>query len=176
LNQEAITYPPNGANGSIFVFISIADSTLAATNIHELKTEVMKNQIRVQEVGHTLSVPLSFRNINKAWLWYTHVFGAKENVRFTDNHNRIIYAELLIGDSMVFLTPASMNNDLPLLSSEDHRRRWLHIYVDNVDDTIDNAIDFGAFLAQPPANYSYGERCGCIIDPFGYNWVLAMHI
>ena len=136
----------------------------------------MKSDLRVQEVGHTISAPLTFKNINKAYLWYTHIFGAKENVRFADSDHRINYAELWIGDTMLFLTPREAGDHLPLLADENQKEKWLHIYVSNVDDIIDQAVETGAFLAEPPKDYPNGERCGAIIDPFGYHWVLAMHI
>jgi PhnB protein len=49
----------------------------------------------------------------------------------------------------------------------------LHIYVEDVDATVDRAVAAGAKLVRPVADQFYGDRSGGIEDPFGHKWYFA---
>ena len=52
----------------------------------------------------------------------------------------------------------------------------IHIHVDNADAVIQQAVDAGAALEVPPSDAFYGERSGCVRDPFGHRWNIGHHI
>jgi hypothetical protein len=52
----------------------------------------------------------------------------------------------------------------------------IHIHVDNADAVIQSAVDAGATVEMPPKDHFYGERSGCIRDPFGHRWSIGHHI
>ena len=52
----------------------------------------------------------------------------------------------------------------------------IHLHVDNADQTIDRALAAGATLETPPRDQFYGERSGCIRDPFGHRWNIGHHL
>lgn len=49
----------------------------------------------------------------------------------------------------------------------------LHIYVEDVDATVDQAVVAGAKLIRPVADQFYGDRAGGIEDPSGHQWYFA---
>ena len=49
----------------------------------------------------------------------------------------------------------------------------LHIYVEDVDATIDRAVAAGAKLVRPIKDEFYGDRSGGLEDPFGHHWFFA---
>jgi len=49
----------------------------------------------------------------------------------------------------------------------------LHIYVEDVDATIDRAVAAGAKLVRPVADQFYGDRAGGVEDPSGHHWYFA---
>ena len=50
------------------------------------------------------------------------------------------------------------------------------IYRDNVDAAWKQALDAGGIVHVPLADQFWGDRTGCIEDPFGHKWWLAQHI
>jgi catechol 2,3-dioxygenase-like lactoylglutathione lyase family enzyme len=44
------------------------------------------------------------------------------------------------------------------------------------DAIIARALEAGATLEVPPADHFYGERSGCVRDPFGHRWNIGHHI
>ena len=51
----------------------------------------------------------------------------------------------------------------------------LHLYVNDVDETVNRAVTAGAKVVQPISDMFYGDRAGSIEDPFGHSWHIATH-
>jgi PhnB protein len=45
--------------------------------------------------------------------------------------------------------------------------------VDDIDDTVERAVNAGATIRTPVADADWGDRVATIIDPFGHIWALA---
>jgi PhnB protein len=45
-----------------------------------------------------------------------------------------------------------------------------------VDSAFKRATEAGATVRQPVEDKFYGERAGCVSDPFGHVWTLMTHI
>jgi uncharacterized glyoxalase superfamily protein PhnB len=52
----------------------------------------------------------------------------------------------------------------------------IHVYVEDVDATFEQAIDAGATALRPVENKFYGDRGGEFEDPFGHRWSIATHV
>jgi len=52
----------------------------------------------------------------------------------------------------------------------------LHIYVTNVDEVWNRAVENGAKVDQQLDNQFWGERYGQLRDPFGHSWSLSMRV
>ena len=52
----------------------------------------------------------------------------------------------------------------------------LSLYVEDVDATVERAVEAGARLVRPVANQFYGDRTGGLEDPFGHVWYVATHV
>ena len=128
----------------------------------------------IPESDHTIAASLEFKGTGTALAWYKNVLGAEENMRLQGPDKKVIQAELGIGDSMIFLAEENSQSNM-ISQSANGKSRNLHVYVEDVDETIKKAIQNGATLVMPATDQFYGDRCGCIDDPFGYTWVLAKH-
>jgi PhnB protein len=51
----------------------------------------------------------------------------------------------------------------------------IFLYVAKVDNFVGRAVAIGAKLQQPVDEKRYGDRSGCVEDPFGYTWHIATH-
>jgi PhnB protein len=50
------------------------------------------------------------------------------------------------------------------------------LYVENVDQMIEQAVAAGGKVTKPVADQFYGDRAGGVEDPFGHKWYIATHI
>ena len=125
---------------------------------------------------HNVTPSLSFNGTDAAIIWYKNVFGAKERMRMDGPDRKIMHAEMTIGDSVIFLAEETpqMKNKTP--QSTNGNSVTLHVYVEDIDETVKKAVQNGASLTMPAQDMFYGDRVGCVDDPFGYTWVLATHV
>lgn len=113
---------------------------------------------------------------NEALDFYAKVFGAAERARMPGPEGKILHAELEVGDSIIMLSdefeqfgnrsPKSVGGTPVLIS----------LYVEDVDDTFNRAVEMGAKSIQPVHDQFYGDRSGQFEDPFGHRWSVASHI
>lgn len=50
------------------------------------------------------------------------------------------------------------------------------MYGENVDGAWKRAVEAGAKELVPLADQFWGDRTGCLEDPFGHQWWLAQHV
>jgi PhnB protein len=51
----------------------------------------------------------------------------------------------------------------------------LYLYVENVDKVVEKATKFGASGQGSVMDMFWGDRCGTIVDPDGYTWMIGTH-
>ena len=51
----------------------------------------------------------------------------------------------------------------------------LYIYVENVDNVVEKATKLGATPQGPVMDMFWGDRCGTVVDPDGYSWMVGTH-
>jgi uncharacterized glyoxalase superfamily protein PhnB len=93
------------------------------------------------------------------------VFGFVEKGRWQDDDGRLTNAELLAGNSELWLDGA-----LNLWTQRGRRpEEWIGIWVTNVDSMFERVVQQGV-QAKPPENKFYGVRVLQVTDPEGYTW------
>ncbi|HJU75267.1 MAG TPA: VOC family protein [Gemmatimonadaceae bacterium] len=131
---------------------------------------------RVPEDFHTITPHLVVRGVARAIEWYTRAFGAHELLRTpAPDGEHIMHSELLLGDSRFFVVdefPHSPTSPESLGGSS----VTLHLYVENVDELFDRAVDAGASPIFPVQDCFWGDRYGILIDPFGHRWSIASRL
>ena len=123
-----------------------------------------------------LSTYIIVRRAAEAIDFYKRAFGAIEHFRMPGPDGKIGHAELQIGASMLMLADEvgpAMGRAPESLGGTPFC--FVH-YVDDVDAAFRRAVDAGATVLQPLTNKFYGDRSGMIVDPFGHQWALMMHI
>jgi PhnB protein len=124
---------------------------------------------------HSVTPYLSIRGAAKAIEFYKKALGAKEVMRMPGPKGDIFHAEIQVGDSRVML--ADEYPDIEFLSpkSRGGTTVTLHVYVKDVDATMERAVAAGAKITQSVKDQFYGDRTGTMEDPFGHRWNLATH-
>jgi uncharacterized glyoxalase superfamily protein PhnB len=85
----------------------------------------------------------------------------------TGPDNKVMHAELEIGDSVLMLSDAQ---------GEPERPGNLMLYVEDADKTFKKALKAGAKVLMPLADQFWGDRFGRLEDPFGNYWSVATHV
>ena len=96
-------------------------------------------------------------------------FGAEEVFRVhAPGTDKIMHAEIRIGDSMLELADAS--EQYPA------RPCGMHLYVPDTDALYERAVKAGATSVRAPEDTPYGDRSAIVTDAFGNSWFIATHI
>ena len=127
--------------------------------------------------GYPRVIPyLSVEGASDAIDFYTRVLGAKERMRMPGPQGKVGHAELEIGDSVVMLAESfpEMGGRTP--KDLGGTPVTVMVYVEDVDDVFQRAIQAGATEERKVEDQFYGDRAGQFIDPFGHKWFVATHV
>ena len=112
----------------------------------------------------------------RALEFYKQAFGAVEVLRMDGPDGKIGHAEIKIGDSHVMLADEHPEMGARSPQSFGGSPVSLMVYVEDVDATVERAVEAGAQLTRPVADQFYGDRTGGVTDPFGHSWYIATHV
>ncbi|HEV7365024.1 MAG TPA: VOC family protein [Gemmatimonadales bacterium] len=125
---------------------------------------------------HTVTPSLMVRGAAQALDFYRTAFNAEETLRMPGPDGKIMHAEFRIGDSVMML-----GEEMPDMGGKSPQSLGgspvsFFIYLENVDEAWQRAINAGAKEVMPLADMFWGDRAGCVDDPFGHHWWLAQHV
>ncbi|WP_323121310.1 VOC family protein [Burkholderia alba] len=130
----------------------------------------------IPEGMHSLTPHLICDGAAAAIAFYKQAFGAVEITRLdAPQSGRLMHAALRIGDSVMMLADemadCGAHGPLALKGSP----VFLHLYVEDADAVIAQAVAAGAKLTLPATDMFWGDRYGQVEDPFGHRWSVATH-
>jgi PhnB protein len=124
---------------------------------------------------HTVTPHLIMNDAASALEWYKKALGAEELMRSAGPDGKIMHAEIRIGNSLIMLNDEMGRGRSPKALGGSPMSLW--IYVDDCDALYRRAVAAGARIPPGPmgelADQFWGDRCGGIIDPEGYEWTIA---
>ncbi len=124
---------------------------------------------------HTATPYLIIRDAARALEFYKKAFNAEELFRMAMPNGRIGHAEMRIGNSNIMLADESPENGVRSPQTLGGTPVSLMLYVEDVDARYAQAIAAGAKEHRPVKDQFYGDRSGCITDPFGHQWTISTH-
>jgi PhnB protein len=132
----------------------------AAKNSYEgsVKEDKMRRENR-----RAVTPYLTVRKPGELIDFVTEAFGGIEHFRATGSAGGM-HAEVSIGDSVVMIGGAEHIEPMPAA---------IHLYVPNVDEAYERALQAGAKSIMPVADQPYGERSGGVEDVHGNRWYIA---
>lgn len=121
----------------------------------------------------TLTPYLAVDNARQALDFYAQAFGAvRRGEPIVMDDGRIGHAELAVGDSVLMLADESAARDMFSPPARGGASQTLVLQVDNVDAVVARAVQAGAEVTKPVADYPSG-RNGVVHDPFGHQWMIS---
>jgi PhnB protein len=113
---------------------------------------------------------LHVKGAAEAIAFYTRAFGATEKFRLTEPSGRVGHAELDFGGMTLMLADEFPEYGIKGPRTIGGTSVTLHLHVENADETIRRAAAAGGEIEMEPRDQFYGERSGCVLDPFGHRW------
>ncbi len=127
---------------------------------------------------HAITPHLIINGAAEAIDFYKRAFGAKEISRMPfpgpNGELKVGHAELLIGDSKLFLADAFPQYGG--FGPGETSPVTIHLYVTDVDAAFAQAVGAGAKVTMPVMDMFWGDRYGKLVDPFGHHWSIAEHL
>ena len=114
--------------------------------------------------------------------FYKRAFGAEELYRFTRPDGPGFHIHLRVADSLIMVVDAPEPHDPTGLDA--HYRVaspqalggttvGLQFFWPDADVAYKRAVDAGAQPTIPPFDAFWGDRYGCVTDPYGHMWAIA---
>ena len=124
---------------------------------------------------HTITPYLSVNGAAQAIAFYQKAFNAREVMRMAQPDGRVGHAELQLGNSRVMLADEFPEMGFKSPPSIGGTAVHLHMYVEDVDAVVSQALAAGATLVRPVQDQFYGDRLGSVADPYGHVWHVSTH-
>lgn len=116
--------------------------------------------------GHsTVSVYMMAYDAPRIIAFVRGVFGGEVIMQHDRPDGTVMHASVRIGDSVVMI--ADGTEQFPSFPV------WLHVYVEDVDETYRRALKHGAVGVDEPKDQPDGDRRGGIKDSAGNIWWIA---
>jgi PhnB protein len=129
----------------------------------------------IPEGYHSVTPYLIVKGAARAIEFYEKAFGATELYRIMGPGDVVGHAELQLGDSRIMLADEHPEVGARGPQSVGGTPVTIHLYVEDVDTTVERALAAGAKVTRPVADRFYGDRLGVLTDPFGHVWSVATH-
>jgi PhnB protein len=130
----------------------------------------------IPEGMHSLTPHLICEGASEAIEFYKRAFNAIEVSRLPGPNGKLMHAAIRVGDSTMMLVDAMPEwgafGPIALKGSP----VFIHLFVENVDAVVAQALAAGAKLTMPVADMFWGDRYGQLTDPFGHSWSVATHL
>jgi PhnB protein len=122
-----------------------------------------------------VSAVLTVSDIAAAVAFYQKAFGFTKRGIMNGPDGKPIHAELTLRGTTLMLGPENPALGKRTAKSLGASPASLFLYVENVDKAVSKALSLGAASKGPVMDMFWGDRCGTIVDPDGYPWMVGTH-
>jgi PhnB protein len=119
---------------------------------------------------------LVIKNAAAAFDFYQKAFGAETIMRMNMPSGAVMHAEMRIGSATFMFSEQSDDWGTKSPDMLGASPVTLMLYVPDVDAFVERAAAAGATVTMPVSDQFWGDRSGCLQDPFGHNWMISTHI
>ncbi len=122
-----------------------------------------------------VSAMLTVSDMKAAVNFYQKAFGFTKRGVMTGPDGKPIHAELTLRGTTLMLGPENPALGRRSAKTVGASPAGLFIYVENVDKVVGKATGLGATTQGQVMDMFWGDRCGMVMDPDGYAWMVGTH-
>jgi len=122
-----------------------------------------------------VSTILTVSDIPAAVSFYQKALGFSKRGIMKGPDGKPMHAELTLRGTTLMLGPENAAFGSRSAKSLGASPAVLFVYVENVDKVVAKAVSLGATSQGPVMDMFWGDRCGNIVDPDGYHWMVGTH-
>jgi len=118
---------------------------------------------------------LTVSDVAAAAAFYQKAFGFTKRGMMNGPDGKPMHAELTLRGATLMLGPENAALGKRSAKSLGASPASLFLYVEKVDKSVAKAVSLGANAKGPVMDMFWGDRCGTIVDPDGYTWMVGTH-
>jgi len=118
---------------------------------------------------------LTVTDVKGAVDFYRKAFGFASRSIMIGPDGKPIHAEMRLRDATLMLSPEMPKSGARSAKTIGASPVTLYLLVEKVDQVVAKAVKLGATLQGPVMEMFWGDRCGTVVDPEGYSWMVATH-
>ena len=118
---------------------------------------------------------LTVSDVKAAVAFYQKAFGFAKRGVMNGPDGKPVHAELTLRGTTLMLTPENPERGMRSAKTVGASPASLYLYVENVDKTVAKAAGLGATIRGEVMDMFWGDRCGMVVDPDGYGWMVGTH-
>jgi PhnB protein len=122
-----------------------------------------------------VSAMLAVSDVKAAVAFYQKAFGFAKRGVMNGPDGKPIHAELTLRGTTLMLGPENPARGMRSAKTVGASPASLFLYVENVDKTVAKAVGLGATIQGEVMDMFWGDRCGMVVDPDGYGWMVGTH-
>ena len=122
-----------------------------------------------------VSAMLTVSDIKAAVAFYQKAFGFTKRGIMNGPDGKPIHAELALRGATLMLGPENPALGKRSAKTVGASPAGLFVYVENVDKVVAKAVSLAATAQGQVMDMFWGDRCGTVVDPDGYTWMVATH-
>jgi PhnB protein len=124
----------------------------------------------------SVTTMLTVTDVKAAAAFYQKAFGFAKRGIMNGPDGKAIHAELTLRGTTLMLGP-----EIPQMGARSAKTigsspASLYLLTENADKVVAKAVKLGAVPKGPVMDMFWGDRCGTVVDPEGYAWMVATHI
>ena len=118
---------------------------------------------------------LIVEDIKAAVNFYQKAFGFAKRGIMNGPDGKAMHAELTLRGTTLMLGPENAAQGARSAKTLGASPATLYLLTENVDKVVAKAVKLGATQHGPVMEMFWGDRCGMLVDPQGYMWMVATH-
>src|ERR1700731_3156032 len=123
----------------------------------------------------SVTAMLTVTDVKAAADFYQKAFGFAKRGIMNGPDGKAMHAELTLRGTTLMLGPEMAQMGSRSAKTVGASPTSLYLLTENVDKTVAKAVQLGATLKGPVMDMFWGDRCGAVVDPEGYTWMVATH-
>jgi PhnB protein len=129
-----------------------------------------------KKVYGAVSTMLTVSDVKAAAAFYQKAFGFAKRAIMDGPDGKAIHAELILRGTTLMLGPEIAQMGSRSAKTIGASPASLYLLTESADKTVAKAVKLGATSKGPVMDMFWGDRCGTVVDPEGYTWMVATHM